>query len=124
MHIETTMLVVTLLGVLFLGGFVGFLLALAIDFSSTLNLKVVSALIGAALGGAPILFMRGLGFEKWMYPIGLVIGFLWIRVIRSVTLTRGGTHRRKKLMAWVDTMAILLVTLIVIICAAFFSAPQ
>jgi hypothetical protein len=106
---ESLQITITLLGVLCMGGFVGFLLSLAINFSSTVNLKVLSALMGAALGGAPILFMQGLGFEKWMYPIGLVMGLLWLRIVRA------RWEKRLPIFAWIDTVLILLITLIVIV---------
>lgn len=112
---EALQTTITLLGVFFLGGFVGFLLSLAINFSLNVNLKVISALIGAALGGAPVLFMQGLGFEKWMYPIGLVIGFLWIRVVRAREIKSPNSPR----LALIDTIFILLFTFVVILCATF-----
>ena len=111
---------VTLLGVFFLGGFVGFLVTLAIDFSTTVNLKVLSALIGAALGGAPILFMSGLSFEKWMYPIGLVTGMLWVRVFRAAAEKRRG-RKSKPFYLWIDILAIIAFTCVVVLCATFAS---
>jgi len=111
---ENLQLAVTLLGVFFLGGFVGFLLGLAINFASSINLKVASALIGAALGGTPIVFMRGLSFEKWMYPIGLVVGFFWVRVVRA----REKMPMSAQGLAVSDTILVILFTSVIIICAA------
>ena len=84
---------ITLTGVLFLGGFVGLLLGLTLQISSNPNLKIAMATIGAALSGTPIVFMRGLGHEKWMYPIGLVVGLLWVRVLHARTIV---SQRPKK----------------------------
>ena len=48
--------------------FVGFLLGLGLFRSKNLTLKGVITVVGAALGGGPMLFMKGIGPEKWMYP--------------------------------------------------------
>jgi hypothetical protein len=109
---------IVLLGVVFLGGFVGFILGLTLQLPKTLNLKVAVSLIAAALGGAPLLFMRGLGFEKWMYPIGLVMGLLWTRII-SARFSSASRSRQTQLFAWLDMVAIAVITLVVIVCAAF-----
>ena len=104
---------VTLLGVFFLGCFFGFLTSLAVDFASNVKLKVISAFIGAALAGALVLFMRGLTLEKWMYPIGLVIGFLWVRIVRA----RDSESPYSAKLAWVDTILIFIFTVVVFFCA-------
>jgi hypothetical protein len=70
-------------GVLVLGGFVGFLLGLGLFRSKNVTLKGVITIVGAALGGAPVLFMNGVGRDKWMYPIGLVIGLVWNRMFEA-----------------------------------------
>jgi hypothetical protein len=107
-----------LLGVYFLGTFVGFLLVGAAFASKKVSIKAAITLIGAALGGAPILFMRDLSFEKWMYPIGLVTGMMWIRVVKG----------RKPLLRnlietdpfyLIDMVAIAAFTAIVVVCATF-----
>src|SRR5262245_24883557 len=73
----------TLIGIFFLGCFFGFLTSLAVDFASNANLKVISAFVCALLAGALVFFIPGLAVQKWMYPIGLVIGFLPIRIVRA-----------------------------------------
>ena len=113
---------IVLLGVLFLGGFVGLLLGLVVQFTKNISLKLAAAVIGAALGGAPILFMTGLRHEKWMYPIGLVLGFLWVRLItaRQVIARRPRkVERTGWLIGWLDTVAIVVVTGGIVIAAAF-----
>lgn len=53
-------------------------------------------MIGAALGEAPMLFMGNLGFEKWMYPVGLVLGFLMdTRHAKPFAFTRNGPGEKK-----------------------------
>ncbi len=80
MPLSTTIIV--LLGVLLLGGFVGLLLGLVVQLPHHISMKLASAVIAAALGGAPVLFMSDLsGDERWMYPIGIVLGFLAARFI-------------------------------------------
>jgi len=61
------------LGVIALGSFVGVLLAIGLLRSGP-TLKTVLTVIGAALGGAPVLFLSGTA-EKWLYPIALLIAF-------------------------------------------------
>jgi hypothetical protein len=118
---------IILLGVLFLGGFVGFLLGLALRVPENINLKLAVAVIGAALGGAPIIFMQDLAFQKWMYPVGLVVGFLWVRLISARTLV---TKRPKKderiawYVGWLDTFAIVGVTLVVVAFTMFFMSEE
>ena len=55
---------ITNLGVLFLGGFVGFILSHLISIPSKVNPKIVATVLGAALSGAPILFMEGLSWKS------------------------------------------------------------
>lgn len=110
---------ITLLGVLFLGGFVGFILALALNLPKNLNLKIASTIIGTALGGTPVAFMSNLTYEKWMYPIGLVTGLLWFRLMSARMQATYGGNPRLKAFAWIDMFAIVGFTILVIICATF-----
>ena len=110
---------IILLGVFFLGGFVGFILALALNFPKSLNLKVISTIISTVLGGTPVAFMSGLTYEKWMYPIGLVTGLLWFRLISARTQAIYGGNPRLRAFAWIDILVIVGFTIVVIICAAF-----
>jgi hypothetical protein len=104
---------ITVIGLFFLGCFFGFLTSLAVDFASNVNLKVISALSSAAAAGGLVFFIRGLAFEKWMYPIGLVIGFLSVRIVRA----RHSESTSWAKLAWVDTILILIFTGVVIFCA-------
>ena len=63
-------------GVLALGMFVGFLLGLGLEHSGK-NLKSVLTVLGAALGGGPILFMEGLGQEMKYGPTLSVLLLPW-----------------------------------------------
>lgn len=107
-------------GILALGGFVGWLLGLALSHSKA-TLKAVITALGAALGGAPVAFMRGVS-DKWMYPVGLIVGLLWIRLgsARSEIVESSGSSRkvkRKRLFAWLDVIVILVVTVLCTIYA-------
>ena len=58
---------IVLLGVLFLGTFVGFPLESGLQFPKGPNLKVATAVIGAALGGAPLVFLEGLAAAQRLH---------------------------------------------------------
>lgn len=60
-------------GILLLGIFVGSILGFGLA-------KAAITVLGSALGGGPILFVNGVGAEKWTYPVGLVLGLLVIRL--------------------------------------------
>jgi hypothetical protein len=116
--------IITLYGVTFMGGFVGFILGTAMRALPNVSIKAAVALIGAALGGAPIMLMSGLGHEKWMYPIGLTFGLMWVRIVSAVKLTREKPKASERVAwkwAWVDSLAILAATLVVLALAAFAS---
>jgi hypothetical protein len=110
-----------MVGVLFLGGFVGFVLALALTFSSTLQLKAAVAVLGAALAGAPVAFLTGVGAERWVYPVGLVLGLAWSRMLSARVQLAAPKPKRSPthVLAWVDMVAIAAITLVVVLCAAF-----
>jgi hypothetical protein len=123
---------ITLLGVLFLGGFVGFILGLALSFSKKLTYKAVAAVLGAALGGAPLAFMGNLAYERWMYPVGLVLGLISIRLLTARkdllyaihALQDKGDSRVQRVhlaIAVIDMIAIAFIILVVITGAAFFA---
>jgi hypothetical protein len=122
---------ITLLGVLFLGGFVGLILSLALTFSKKLTYKAVAAVLGAALAGAPIAFMGGLAHQRWMYPVGLVLGLLFVRMITArkdivyalQALEKKGDSRAQRVhlaMAVLDMAAIAFIILVVATGTAFF----
>lgn len=62
------------LGIAALGLFVGLLLARGLARSEP-TLRNVLTVLGAALGGAPLAFVKGAG-AKWIYPVGLIAGYL------------------------------------------------
>jgi hypothetical protein len=104
---------ITLIGIFFLGCFFGFLTSLAVDFASNVNLKVISALICALLAGALVFFIPGLAVQKWMYPIGLVIGFLPVRIVRAKNSEPSYWVKH----VWLDTILVLIFSSLVIFCA-------
>lgn len=123
---------ITLLGILFLGGFVGFIVSLALSFSKKLNYKAVAAVLGTALAGAPIAFMGELSHQRWMYPVGLVLGLLSVRIITArkdivyalQAMDEKGDSRAQRVhlaMAVIDMVTIAFIILVVVIGTAFFS---
>jgi hypothetical protein len=113
-----TPLNITLLGVFCMGGFVGFILGWILLSTTNLTVKVGAAVISAALAGAPVIFMDGLAFQRWMYPIGLVLGLAWTRIF-SARVHSNHRSRRARTLAWLDIAAIVGATLVVLVCAAF-----
>jgi fermentation-respiration switch protein FrsA (DUF1100 family) len=85
------------------GGVLGFGLA-----KSGGNLKTAITVVGAALGGAPVLFIEGVGQAKWAYPVGLVLGLLILRLqsIRLI-LESGRTGSSRKRSAWIEIVVIV-----------------
>jgi len=81
-------------GVYCLGLFVGYLLALGLAHSKP-TLRLVLTVLGAAVGGVPIAFLAQAG-SKWVYPIGLLFGFLFFRLISAhaylFTESKGGSE--------------------------------
>ena len=75
---------INITGVLALGGFIGFILGFALlAVLKNVTVKAAIAVVGCALGTAPLAFMTDLGPERWMYPIGLVLGLLIVRMYRA-----------------------------------------
>ena len=68
------------IGITALGLFVGFLLGLGL-FSAKPTLKAALTVLGAALGGAPVAFLAHTEL-RWIYPVGLLIGFVCARVVQ------------------------------------------
>jgi hypothetical protein len=124
-------LAIRLVGVLFLGLFIGGVLALSIRSSGTkgrgdINARKIRFIIAAALSGAPVLLMKGLDYEKWMYPIGLVIGLSLLRVIAARDVISAGRddserNRFAHIFAWIDMLGISLVLGAVIACIILFT---
>jgi hypothetical protein len=104
---------ITVIGLFFLGCFFGFLASLAVNFSSNVNLKVINASICGLLTGALVFLVPGSAVQKWMYPIGLVIGFLSVRIVavRNSECSYWVKH------VWVETILTLIFTSVVIFCA-------
>ena len=112
------------LGVLYLGLFVGVLLGFGLSKSGQ-TLKAVLTAIGAALGGGPVLFMKDIGTEKWIYPLGLVIGLIWPRIITArdqiaeASRRSSGEQRVHGWFAWIDLIVIAGVTIAATLYALF-----
>jgi hypothetical protein len=85
------------IGISFLGGFVGWVLGLGLQNSGT-SLKTILTVLGAALSGAPVIFLHDVD-DRWFYPIGLVAGLSWIRIknARKDIIEHSGNTRRHQL---------------------------
>jgi len=110
------------MGVLALGIFIGFLLGYAL-LQSRPTVKAAITVIGAALGGAPVVFVRDAGTAKWFYPIGLVLGLFLVRAFSArsaIALKYDKPTPKNKVhgyFAWLDLFG-----MVVLIAAAFVYA--
>lgn len=99
------------LGVLALGGFVGWLLGFGLA-NSRRGLRAAITVLGAALGGGPVLFMADAGDAKWWYPVGLLLGLLATRAMEArVAIARKyGRPSKEEVVhgwfAWLDLLVI------------------
>ena len=113
---------VAYVGILFLGGFVGFLLSLTVKLSAPPTVRSIVQVIGAALGGAPMLFMQDAGSAIWAYPVGLVLGLIWAR--RAVTAKARRHGRGAKPSGWGDLLLPAVVSVAVVAAFAFLPDSQ
>ncbi|CAK8718621.1 hypothetical protein LDFHOB_08015 [Candidatus Electronema aureum] len=106
------------LGILFLGLFTGGLLGLGLS-NTKANLRAVITAIGAGLGSGPLLFIKSSGNAIWSYPIGLVMGMLWLRLLYARDECSDNRRRLSyRIWAWIDIFVIISVTIAsVIYCA-------
>ena len=97
-------------GILWLGIFVGGILGLGL-WAARGNLKAGLTVLGSALGGGPILFMKEVQDAKWSYPVGLVLGLMALRILQArQEILDGRTKKLKRIMAWSDIVAIVCIT--------------
>ena len=113
--LEATQNVTTEFGVLCLGIFVGGILAFSLSKSDG-NLKTAIAIIGAALGGTPMLFIEDVGQAKWVYPVGLILGLLILRFwfARAVLVNRR-SGRNQQVFAWGEVIIISILTVLAMV---------
>ena len=98
-------------GVLFLGVFVGAILGYGL-FKAGGNLKGALTVVGAALGGGPILFMEGIQDARWAYPMGLIVGILVLRLYQArLEILDARQKKGKRVFAWIDLIVIVVVTI-------------
>jgi len=77
-------------GVLCLGALVGYLLAVGLA-NTRPTVRVVVTILGAALGGVPVAFLAQSLF-KWVYPLGLVAGFLMRPLVEVTSQSASREH--------------------------------
>lgn len=111
------------IGVFNVGMLVGFILGYILIFSTSLAFRIVASVISSALGGALVVVMSNLTFEKWMYPLGLAVGLVWTRIF-SARLRRRYPSRRVRFCAWLDIIAVGGATLVMGLTPALRQSPQ
>lgn len=87
------------LGAFCVGGIVGAILGKFWAKASKPTLKTAIAVIGALFTGAPLAFVQDLGAEKWMYPVGVLTGFVWNYIGADLRRLGQGAHKSGK-SAW------------------------
>ena len=98
-------------GTLMLGIFVAGILGLGL-WEARGNLKAGLTVLGAALGGGPILFMKEVQEARWAYPFGLVLGLMVLRGYQARLEILDGRYKKlKRVMAWIDIAVIVCVTI-------------
>lgn len=106
-------------GILFLGIFVGGILGYGLLRAGG-NLKAGLTVLGAALGGGPVLFMTGIQDARWAYPVGLVLGLLLLRTYETRTNALDSRRKRgHRLFAWIDLIVIVLATVGAVVWTAW-----
>lgn len=112
-------------GALALGIFVGWLLGFGLKNSGQ-NLRATLTVLGAALGGGPVLFLRDAGQAKWMYPIGLLLGLLYLRILDArddIVQKHSKPSKRASVQgwfAWLDLVVIFVATAAAVIYVVAF----
>lgn len=71
------------IGDISLGLFVGLMVARALFKVKSVGLKLVAGLLGSALGGAPVAFLSSESPPRFLYPVGLLLGLLSLRLIQA-----------------------------------------
>lgn len=101
-------------GGLSLGVFIGTVLGFGL-LKAGGGLKAALAVVGAALGGAPVLFL-GDTQAKWLYPLGLVCGLSMLRMAQArVSIIRQASRptkagRVESIFAYIDIIVIAVAT--------------
>lgn len=96
------------LGSLSLGTFVGFVLGYGLILGRKPQIRGAVTIVGCALGGAPLYLLRASN-DLWMYPVGLLLGLLVMRVMSARQHLSATPVRRSsassnigRLFAWLD----------------------
>lgn len=109
------------LGLLCLGVFVGTLLCIAVrkttDWSDAV--KVVVAMLGAALSGTVLIAIKGwigvsAGDEIFMYPVGLAWSLLWLYTDQAIENVRSPVVNQQ-IVGWLHVGGMILGTVLVLL---------
>ena len=102
---------ITATGILCLGILVGLIAALALFRARSVGLKIASGVLGLMLTGAPISFLPSGAWLRFVYPIGLLLGVLALRLIRS-RLEFATDRETRRRFALIDTVAIVVIMIV------------
>lgn len=102
------------LGVLCLGGFVGYLVGYTWVKDKKPTPKTVGATIAAALSGAPLAFLDGIGDERWFYPVGLVVGFIWSWLSQALAILSSKTSETNPNARTVSALSVAVMSVVTI----------
>jgi len=118
------------LGMLALGLFVGTIISLGIyntkvDAWQKLG-TMLSVTLGAAFGGTVFIFLEALGGKtlgaaRFMYPVGLILGMMWVYIRWAEEQMESGTPLEKKLgLGHLVLVLFITAVVLVIVVMAFF----
>jgi hypothetical protein len=109
------------IGLLALGIFVGTLLCIAVRKTTNWSdaVKVVVALLGAALSGAVFTFIEWvtggkLGSALYMYPVGLAWSLLFLYADEAVANVTS-TNSKSRVVGWLHMSSMVLATVLVLL---------
>lgn len=105
------------MGIMSLGMFIGVLVSLVVFTQKTINLKLVTGVIGLVLSGVPTVFLPLGSAVRFVYPIGLLLGVLGARLIlgrRDLPKTDNIRHA----LYLVDSVVIVVVIVVVMYAVA------
>ena len=99
---------ITAAGIFCLGLIVGLIAGLVLFKAKSVGLKFAAGVVSLMLSGLPIAFLPGGSWLRFVYPIGLLMGVLSLRLINSrVDLPPDPGTRRT--MAIIDSIAIVVI---------------
>jgi hypothetical protein len=109
------------LGLLALGVFIGTLLCIAVRKTTSWSdaVKVIVAIVGAALSGTVFTFIEkmmgtSLGPALYMYPVGLAWSLLWLYADQAIDNVKA-TNSNQKIVGWLHISGMVLGTVLILL---------